>query len=200
MRSLIMIVFRQMMLWFVVLIASTTIAFAQSNQNTVPDDDKLIMLIRTTIIGLNHANRTGNYTVFRDLAAPSFRLANASAKLAEIFSKIRGRNLDLGPVVIFTPKLLEKAKIDDRDFLHLRGFFATRPEQVNFNLVFQNIKGNWLLFGISLNTSKAPNIQVSKNKTSAKKTPSKNTAPPLPARKPQPPRTNQKKSILTNPN
>ena len=39
---------------------------------TLPDQYKLNMLIRTTIIAVNQANKTGNYAVLRDLGSPNF--------------------------------------------------------------------------------------------------------------------------------
>ncbi|MBK5199245.1 MAG: hypothetical protein JJE37_13360 [Methyloceanibacter sp.] len=39
--------------------------------------------------------------------------------------------------------------------LRITGFFLTKPEQVNFDLAFQPVDGQWRLFGISVNTSQA---------------------------------------------
>jgi hypothetical protein len=36
--------------------------------------------------------------------------------------------------------------------LRLTGFFPTRPQQINFDLLFQNVAGQWRLFGISVAT------------------------------------------------
>jgi hypothetical protein len=36
--------------------------------------------------------------------------------------------------------------------LRLTGFFPTRPLQINFDLLFQNVGGQWRLFGISVAT------------------------------------------------
>ena len=44
---------------------------AQGPRLTVPTDDVLLILIRATLIALNQANVTGNYTVLRDLGAPA---------------------------------------------------------------------------------------------------------------------------------
>jgi len=55
----------------------------------MPDQYKLNLLIRTTIIAINQANKTGNYTVVRDLAAPDFQNVNSAEKLAEIFTGLR---------------------------------------------------------------------------------------------------------------
>jgi hypothetical protein len=63
----------------------------------MPDQYKLNLLIRTTIIAINQANKTGNYTVLRDLAAPDFQNVNSAEKLAEIFTGLRNSKFDLSP-------------------------------------------------------------------------------------------------------
>lgn len=120
----------------------------------VPEPFKLDLLVRTTVIAINQANITGNYTVFRDLTTPVFQSQNSPARLAEIFATLRKRNLDLSPVVFFPAKFQRPPAIES-GYLHLTGFFATRPEQVNFDFAYQNFNGRWLIAGVSLNT--APN-------------------------------------------
>lgn len=124
-------------------------------QVSVPDGRRLRLLIYTTLIAVNQANLTGNYSVVRDLAAPSFREVNSSARLAEIFSALRRRNLDLSPILLLEPKLVRPPALMDNALLRLSGFFPSAPEQVNFDLAFQLVGGHWLLFGIAVNTSPA---------------------------------------------
>jgi hypothetical protein len=121
----------------------------------VPSDPKLWMLITSTLIALNQANATGNYTVLRDMGAPGFQTANSSAQLAEAFANLRHRDLDLSPLLLFQPKLLRKPEIDAKGMLRITGFFPTQPEQVDFDLLFQLVAGQWRLFGISVDTSQA---------------------------------------------
>ena len=75
---------------------------------TVPSDEALAIMIKTMLIAYNDANLTGNYTVLRDLASPSFREANSSASLAEIFKDMRQKKIDIAPIVLFQPKLVKK--------------------------------------------------------------------------------------------
>jgi hypothetical protein len=121
----------------------------------LPDAFKLNLLIRSSIIALNQANQTGNYTVLQDLGAPAFRASNNSVRLAQIFSALRQRQLDLSPVLFFTPKLVAEPQINANGLLRLVGFFPTAPERVNFELIYQQIDGQWRLFGIGVNTSPA---------------------------------------------
>jgi hypothetical protein len=120
----------------------------------VPSDDVLLMLIRSTLIALNQANATGNYTVLREMGAPGLQKANSAARLAEAFANLRHRNLDLSPILLFQPKLYRKPEITARGMLRVTGFFPTEPERVNFDLLFQLVEGRWRPFGISADTSR----------------------------------------------
>lgn len=137
-------------------------ALAQSAQPAgVPDANGVVMLIRTTLSALNDANRTGNYTVFRDLGAPSFRQSNSAAKLSEIFATLRKKNLNLAPVTIIAPKLAQPGSITKQGMLYLKGVFATRPLNVNFELLYQRVGNNWRIFSIGVDTPPvAPVAQV----------------------------------------
>ena len=125
-------------------------ATANAAAPSVPDDYKLELLIRTTIIAVNQANATGNYSVLRDLAAPGFQDANNAARLAEIFAGLRGRKLDLSPILVFPPKLVQPPMIQPDGRLRLTGFFDTKPERVIFDMMFEMRNGDWRLFGIAL--------------------------------------------------
>ena len=118
----------------------------------VPGDAVLDILIRRTLLTLNDANLSGNYTVLRDLAAPGFRQANDAARLGEIFAKLRRDNIDLAPLVRIMPKLTRKPEIVACGMLRVSGFFPTRPHQVNFDMLFQSVEGQWRVFGLAVNT------------------------------------------------
>lgn len=119
----------------------------------MPNDDKIFLLIQSTLIALNQANTSGNYSVLRDMAAPGFREANSTVKLAEIFANFRVRKLDLTPILLFQPKLLRRPLMSDTGMLRITGFVPTAPERVNFDLIFQSLQGRWRLYGVAVNTS-----------------------------------------------
>jgi hypothetical protein len=121
----------------------------------VPDAFKLNMMIRTAIIALNQANQTGNYTVLRDLGGASFRATNDASRLAEIFADLRRRQLDLSPILFFTPKILAQPQIDPRGILRLVGYFPTAPEVVKFDIYYVQEAGSWRLFGIGVTSAPA---------------------------------------------
>jgi hypothetical protein len=130
---------------------------AAQQQQTLPVSlEQALYLIRSTLLSLNDANRTGNYTVLRDLAAPDFQARNTAADLAQSFSDLRRRNFDLFSVALAAPQLSAAPAIDGNGMLRLTGAFPTRPLQINFDLLFQNVGGQWRLFGISVATPQVP--------------------------------------------
>ena len=122
--------------------------------------EQVLYLIRTTLLTLNDANRSGNYTVLRDLAAPDFQARNSAADLSQIFADLRRRNFDLYAAALLAPQLTATPALDADGRLRLTGFFPTRPLQINFDLTYQVAGGQWRLFGISIATPEAPPAQV----------------------------------------
>lgn len=118
------------------------------------DRNGVLMLIRSTLLALDHANKTGNYTVLRDLGAPGFQV-NTAAKLAEIFAKQRGEKLDLSGVAVIDPQLSLLPQIEPNGLLHMAGFFPSVPSQVNFELLFAPVDGQWRVFGVSLSVGQS---------------------------------------------
>ncbi len=129
--------------------------------------EQALYLIRATLMTLNDANHSGNYTVLRDLASPDFQAKNTAADLALIFSDLRRLNFDLFAVAIAAPQLATAPALDQRGMLHLTGMYPTRPLQIHFDLIFQNVTGQWRLFSISVATPKAP-ADYHKNKPAKK--------------------------------
>jgi hypothetical protein len=121
--------------------------------------EQALYLIRSTLLTLNDANRSGNYTVLRDLAAPDFQTKNTAADLAQSFTDLRHRHFDLAAVAVAAPQLSGVPALDSNGMLRLNGFFPTRPLQINFDLTFQSVGGQWRVFGISVATPEAPPAQ-----------------------------------------
>jgi hypothetical protein len=117
--------------------------------------EQALYLIRSTLLTLNDANRTGNYTVLHDLASPEFQARNTAADLSDSFADLRRRHFDLFSAAIAAPQLSVLPVLDGNGMLRLTGFFPTRPLQINFDLLFQNSGGQWRLFGISVATPQA---------------------------------------------
>ena len=121
------------------------------------DRNGVLILVRSTLLALNQANETGNYTVLRDLAAPGFAAANTAARLGEIFASQRAQRLDLSGVAVLDPQLTVLPEIGANGLMRMAGFFPSVPAQVNFELLFAPVEGRWRVFGIAVNVgSSAP--------------------------------------------
>jgi hypothetical protein len=118
--------------------------------------EQILYLTRSTLLTLNDANHSGNYSVLRDLAAPEFQAKNSAADLAVSFTDLRRRNFDLYAAALIVPQLTEAPAIDADGKLHLSGVFPTRPLQIKFDLLFAVSTGQWKLFGIAIATPDAP--------------------------------------------
>jgi hypothetical protein len=118
--------------------------------------EQALYLVRSTLLTLNDANHSGNYTVLRDLAAPDFQARNTAADLSQIFSDLRRRDVDLYGAALLAPQLTAVPALDQRGFLHLAGYFPTQPQQINFELLFQNVANHWRLYGISISMPQPP--------------------------------------------
>ena len=130
--------------------AVTGVALAQEGPKPAQiDRNGVLILIRETLLALDQANKTGNYTVLRDLGAPAFQ-ANNAARLAEIFASERRDNLDLSGVAVLEPQLSLLPQIEANGLLHMSGVFPSAPEQVNFDVAYAPVNGQWKLFGISV--------------------------------------------------
>jgi len=117
------------------------------------DRNGVLILVRTAILALDQANKTGNYTVLRDLGSPAFQ-KNTAARLAEIFAGHRKDGLDFGGLAVLDPQLTLMPQIEPNGMLHMAGFFPSVPSQVNFELLFAPVERQWKLFGISVNLTK----------------------------------------------
>lgn len=109
-------------------------------------------MIKNTLIALNHANITGNYTVLRDLGALRFRANNTAARLAEVFAPLRDEGIDLAPIVLFEPQFAAPIDFDELGRLRFVGQFPTRPLRVLFDLAFESSGNRWALSDIAVNS------------------------------------------------
>jgi hypothetical protein len=162
-------------------------ARAQAPKPAQIDRNGVLILIRSSLLALDQANKTGNYTVLRDLGAPGFQ-SNTAARLGEIFAKLRNDNLDLSGVAVIDPQLNLLPQIEASGLMHMAGFFPSVPTQVNFDLAFAPVNGQWRLFGISVSIGQsAPAAPAPPEPPVAQKQPAANGAKPSAAAKPAPP-------------
>lgn len=154
------------------LLATASLAFlfaevnvhAETPKTAQIDKNGILILIKNSIIAIDQANKTGNYTVVRDLGAPEFQL-NTAAKLSEIFLNIR--KIDLSGIIVIEPHLTLMPQIESSGMMRVAGYFPSVPTQIYFEMLFAPINGEWRLFGISISQTsaapRAPNIPDNPN-------------------------------------
>ncbi|GGD68665.1 hypothetical protein [Croceicoccus mobilis] len=116
----------------------------------VPGEMELAQLIWSTMVAIEHANASGNYTVLRDTAATGFQINNDPAKLAQIFAGLRSTRIDLSTTLVTAPRYTAPPRQLRPDVFQVQGYFPLRPRTVVFDLAFQWQNGRWRLFGVSV--------------------------------------------------
>lgn len=116
----------------------------------VPSELELAKLIWSTIVAIDHANQSGNYSVLRDISSPSFQAANDPARLTQIFSSLRASGVDLSNTLLLAPVYNGAPQVGAGNVLRVRGSFGLRPTAIAFDLEFQWVSGKWRLFGVGL--------------------------------------------------
>ncbi len=124
-----------------------------SSQVGAPQHAKLapqhLYLVRSVLASLSDANRTGNYSVLRDLASPQFQAKHTAADLAQVFAPARAKPIDLSAALYLEP-LMTEATIEENTLLRLKGYFSSQPERLLFAMAFEAVNGHWRLGSLSI--------------------------------------------------
>ena len=147
---------------------------AVKQQQVTLTPEAMVLMIRTTLIALNQANLTNNYSVIRDLGTPAFQATTSLEQLSQSFTAFRAQRLDVSPVVVVTPQLTQAPAVDSQGNLRLVGVFPTQPLQLTFDLAFQIVDGRWRHSGLNVGTTPSPAAQQQQPAASPAKAP----APP----------------------
>lgn len=121
----------------------------------LPQPEELVAIIRNTIMAVNHANLTNNYSTLRDLGSPEFKSSQSQETLSKSFEGFRTAKIDAGITAAVMPQLTKAPVLDDKGLLRLTGYYPTRPRIV-FDMVFKYIDDRWQHAGIAVGTAAAP--------------------------------------------
>jgi len=116
----------------------------------MPSETELAKLIWSTMIAVDTANLSGNYSVLRDNSASGFQAANNPARLAEIFAPLRAQQLDLANTLLVAPSYTAAPRMVQAGMIEVQGAFPVRPTPVRFAALYQWEQGRWKLFGIDV--------------------------------------------------
>jgi hypothetical protein len=121
-----------------------------------PGQLELSKLLWSTVVTVDSANRSGNYSVLRDLAAQSFQIQNNPARLAEIFAGIRNSRIDLTNALLVPPTYTQAPTMLREDVFRVTGYFQIRPVSLSFDMLYQWEQGQWKLLGIDIKPVEMP--------------------------------------------
>lgn len=114
--------------------------------------EQAVFLVRSTLMAVGDANRTGNYAVLRDLAAPPFQSANSPANLASVFAGLRQSGLDLRRAAMAEPHFDGQPAVGADGVLRMRGRLAGPLADVAFALAYVTVADDWRLIEITIAT------------------------------------------------
>lgn len=120
----------------------------------VPSPAVLETLLKRYMLAFNHANITGNYTVFHALLHPRFSSRFNAERLSEIFAVFRRKKVDLGIIATLKPRIKPAPQVDDQGRMQVTGWFATRPSRVLFRMIFRRDGGIWKLTSIRVSVKR----------------------------------------------
>jgi hypothetical protein len=123
----------------------------------MPDERSLARLLWSTMAAVDHANKTGNYSVLRALGSPGFQVANNDPTLHRIFAGIRNQRIDLSETLIVEP-VFEFPPAIVNGMLRMRGGFRFRPQGIEFDLLYEFSNG-WRLHAVAIRS--VPTVQRS---------------------------------------
>ncbi|MDQ3140006.1 MAG: hypothetical protein M3Q15_04710, partial [Pseudomonadota bacterium] len=129
--------------------ASPQNAPASAAAMAVPDQATLTKLLWSSMAAVDQANKTGNYSVLRDLGSQGFQTYNNAATLAATFADIRTRQIDLSDTLLVAPTYEFAPTMVGPGLLRMRGRFALRPTAIGFDFIYEWNAG-WRLHGVSI--------------------------------------------------
>jgi hypothetical protein len=120
----------------------------------VPSATAQEVLIKTSLLTLNDAIVSGNYTVLHAKLAKPFREQFDPDRLKQAFKSFADQKIDMAAISAAPPVATDDTRIDDRGALLLRGRFEVDRSRLAYELDFLPSEGEWK--PISLHVSVKP--------------------------------------------
>jgi hypothetical protein len=111
-----------------------------------------VILTRSALLALDQANKTGNYTVLRDLGSSTFH-ANSAAKLSEVFADLRRQNVDMSATLAQPLSFNPQPAVDAKGLLRVAGAVPLGARVLYFQIAWAREAGAWRIYGIVVTAS-----------------------------------------------
>lgn len=131
------------------------VSFAEDAKAAQIDKVDLLILIRQTLTALDLSNKSGNYSILREISAPGFAAVNDAARLSNNFKSQRERGVDYSGTLVYEPQITAGPEISKEGLLRFQGFFPSASSQIKFEMMFAPVNGQWKLFGLAADLAPA---------------------------------------------
>jgi hypothetical protein len=119
-----------------------------SAADRIPTPTAQEVLIKTSLLTLNDAIVSGNYTVLHAKLAKPFREQFDPDRLKQAFKSFADQKIDMAAISAAPPVATDDARIDDRGALLLRGRFDVDRSRLAYELDFLPSEGEWKPIGL----------------------------------------------------
>jgi len=116
----------------------------------LPDRTVQLKLLWGIMAAVDQANRSGNYSVLRDLGTANFQANNNPAALAAAFAPLRAQQMDLADTFLVAPTFDSPPAMTEPTLFRMTGRFPLRPTAIAFDVAFQWERGAWRLSGLAV--------------------------------------------------
>jgi len=118
----------------------------------IPSEEAIAMLINETVELLGEGINRNDFTDFYGHISRLWQSQTDEASLKEAFNEFISKKIDLTIVRGETPIISEPPYIDQDGILRLKGYYATQPYLVQFELGYLYEHPSWKLFAINVST------------------------------------------------
>jgi hypothetical protein len=124
-------------------------------ENKVPTAMEQEVLIKASLLTLNDANLTGNYSILHAKLSKPFREQFSADRLKQSFKNFADKKADWEAIAAMSPISTNGAHIDERGALILRGYFDSGSTHVVYELDFLPSEGEWKASNLSVQVKPA---------------------------------------------
>jgi hypothetical protein len=135
---------------FLGMLALVLVVSVVQAQNKVPSQRALEALVKSSLLSLNDANVTGDYSVFHAKLSKPFREQFSPDQLKETFREFSDKHVDYDIIAAYAPVYGKPPVVDDEGKLLIEGYFPTEPKRLYFKLDFIPSDGEWKLIRIKV--------------------------------------------------
>lgn len=118
-----------------------------------PDEKRAASMVKVTLVTLNNAVQSKNFSVLWSQAAYAFRRKYTVVKLRHAFAPFIKQGVDLASALNLNPEWSAPPDVDAHGELRLSGWFRTQPRIVRFDLRYTHERGRWRLSMIDVDTT-----------------------------------------------